>query len=131
MKKILLFVSIFPFFIFVYFAQQELLVLFKVKNIELAQNFYRFISMVAMFMLLNLVLMHYFKQRYTGFVFLAWSMLKIMLVMGYFVYFVLIPGKNLSNAVIFDMVGIYLLYLIYEVVFGIFLIRDTNVITGK
>lgn len=126
MKQTVLFLSIIPFFILVYFFQQKFLLWFGVTNIDFAQNFYLFISLVSLIMLSNLILIYYFKQKYVGLVFLSWSMLKIMLVMGYFVYFRLIPIRSVSNVAIYYIVSVYFLYLFYEVFFGIFLLKNSG-----
>ena len=76
-------------------------------------------------MLMNLVLVHYLHKKYIGYTFLAWTMIKLMLVMGYFLVFVFQPGITLSNNVLFSIVSLYFTYLIYEVVFAVWLMKKS------
>jgi hypothetical protein len=125
MKKIvLLLFSVLPVFIGVYVIQQTLINTFDVDNVEFAQNFYLYISLITLLVISNLIAMHFIKPEYTGFVFLAWSMIKMMFVMGFFVYFAILPEIIISNSVIYHIVVIYFLYLIFEVFFTGFLLKQ-------
>jgi len=53
-------------------------------------------------------------------------MIKIMLVMAYFVWFVLKPEVKLPNADIYDIVTLYMLYLFYEVIFVVSLLKENK-----
>ncbi len=122
-KKVLfLFLSIFPIFLLVYFVHQYLLQVFNITNIELANKFFVFILSAGFVMLTNMLLVQILKPKITGFVFLAWSMLKVILVMMYFALVILPQHIDLPNSVIYDMIIIYSLLLIYETVFSVLLI---------
>jgi len=124
-KRSILFFSLLPFFLFVYFLQPFLIRIFKVENVDFVFDFYYFITGVSLFMLLNLIVVFYFKNKFTGYVFLIWTMLKIMLVMAYFIVFVLHPKIHIDNSVVFAIMSTYFLYLIYEVVFGVLLLKSS------
>ncbi len=100
--------------------------LYKVNQPDFVQNFYVFLTTVSLAMLLNIILVYNLKPKFTGYTFLVWSMLKIMLVMGYFIVFVLRPQLQLSHSDIFDIMTLYFLYLIYEVIFGIVLLQKNT-----
>ena len=123
-RNFLLLVFSIIFFGAVYELHPFLIQFFKVEKVDFVQNFYHFITAVTLLMLLNLVTVNYFKPQLTGYMFLAWSMLKIMLVMGYFVVFVLIPKRQINNAAVFDIAALYFLYLFFEVIFTVFLLHS-------
>ena len=125
MKKASLFtLLILPFFYFVYQLHLYLIDIFNVSDIDFSNNFFQFISILTALMLLNIILFQLIKPKIVGFVFLAWSMLKIMLVMAYFVFFVMKKDIQLAHSTIYELVTIYMVYLFFEVVFGIILIKE-------
>jgi len=128
MKKpvVFLIISILPVFILIYYIFQYLTGILQVDNIDFAYKFYKFLTFVSAFMLLNVLIVYFAKQQFVGYTFLIWSMLKIMLVMAFFIIFVLHPKLPVSNSVVFDIMILYALYLIYEVVFGIVLLKEKN-----
>jgi len=117
----------FVVFIGIYFIHQELIKLLNIDKQEFVNRFYFYITVVSFLMLVNMFMVYVIKHKYVGYTFLAWSMLKLMLVMGYFVMFVLVPKISLSNTEIYEIVGIYLLYLIYEVFLGILLLKPLKI----
>jgi len=126
MNKIvpLLLISIYPFFLLADYLHTRLITFFDIQNTEFVDDFYRFISLTTILMLSNILIVQYLKPKITGFVFLAWSMLKIMLVMAYFIFFVQGKDLNPANNDIFELVSMYLIFLLYEVVFTVLLIRS-------
>jgi len=122
-KSIFLFLSIFPVFFLIYILHQYLLKLLDIKAVHLADNLVVFISSAGFVMLTNLLLVHFTKPKLTGFVFLAWSMLKIMLIIAYFVFFIFPLSIQVPDTVIYDLIIIYTLLLIYEVFFTIILVK--------
>jgi len=108
-------------FVAIYFIQQELIKLFSVENSGFVKRFYTFLTGVSFLMIINLLTVYIVKIKYVGFTFLAWSLLKLILVMAYFV--ILMPKISLSNNEIYEIVALYLIYLIYEVFLGIFLLK--------
>jgi len=116
--------SLVPVFILIYYIQLFFLDFYQVKNTVFASDFYVFITGIALLMLSSLLATAYFSPKYTGFMFLAWSMLKIMLVMAYFVWFVLRPGLAIGNQSILYIVSLYMLYLLYEVLVGVYLLQQ-------
>jgi len=108
-------------FVVIYFIHQELIKLFSVENSGFVNRFYNFITSVSFLMIINLLTVYIFKIKYVGFTFLAWSLLKLMLVMAYFV--IIMPKISLSNNEIYEIVVLYLIYLIYEVFLGVFLLK--------
>ena len=127
-KSIFLFLSIFPVFFLIYILHQYLLKFFDIKAIDLANNLVAFISFAGFVMLTNLLLVHFIKPKLTGFVFLAWSMLKIMLIIAYFVFFIFPRSIQVPDGVVYDLIFIYTLLLIYEVFFTIILVKKIKII---
>jgi len=127
-KSIFLFLSIFPVFFLIYILHQYLLKLFDIKAIDLANNLVAFISFAGFVMLTNLLLVYLIKPKLTGFVFLAWSMLKIMLIIAYFVFFIFPRSIQVPDGVVYDLIFIYTLLLIYEVFFTIILVKKIKII---
>lgn len=115
---------ILPFFYFTNQLHLYLIDVFAVSDIDFSNNFFQFISLLSITMLSNLIIFQLLKPKIVGFVFLAWSMLKIMLVMAYFVFFVMKKDVQLAHGTIYELVTIYMVYLFFEVVFGIFLIKE-------
>ena len=126
-RKLLLSLSIIPVFLIIYFLHSFLLDFFQVKNHDFAYNFYVFLTGIALLMLTSMLGVSFVQPKYTGFTFLAWSMIKIMLVMAYFVWFVLKPDVKLQNPVIYNIVTLYMLYLFYEVIFAVILLKENKV----
>ena len=126
-KSIFLFLSIFPVFFLIYILHQYLLKLFDIKAIDLANNLVAFISFAGFVMLTNLLLVYLIKPKLTGFVFLAWSMLKIMLIIAYFVFFIFPRSIQVPDGVVYDLIFIYTLLLIYEVFFTIILVKKIKI----
>jgi len=126
-RKLLLVVSILPVFVLIYFLHPVLLDFYQVNNRIFAASFYIFLTGIALLMLTSMLGVSFVNSKYTGFTFLAWSMIKIMLVMAYFVWFVLKPGVKLQNPVIYDIVTLYILYLFYEVIFAVILLKKNKV----
>ncbi|GEM_PF-6741575 len=119
MKKILLLLlSLPPILLIIYYVHLYLVDYFEVADTALATKFYLFITGVTILVITNLLLTYFLKHKYIGFVFLAWSMIKIMLVMGFFLAFVLKKKIAVSNNTIYDFVIIYMLYLFYEIIFA-------------
>ena len=108
-------------FVAIYFIQQRLVNLFGVENSNFTNRFYFFLTAVSFLMIINLLTVYVFKIKFVGYTFLAWSMLKLMLVMAYFV--ILIPKISLSNNEIYEIVTLYLIYLFYEVFLGVLLLK--------
>ena len=126
-RKILpfLLISVYPVFLLTEYIHQRLILFFNVDNQQFVNGFFDFITLTTALMLTNIILVSLLKPKITGYVFLVWSMLKIMLVMAYFIFFVY--GKDLhpDNNEILEIVSIYMIYLFYEVVFTYFSIsRD-------
>jgi len=122
---VFLYLSTILVFVIIYFLNQGFIEVFCVKNPTFVWQFYYFISGVSALMLMNLVLVHYLHKKYVGYTFLAWTMIKLMLVMGYFLVFVFQPKITLSNNVLYTIVSLYLVYLIYEVFFAVLLMRKS------
>ena len=125
-RKLLLAVSIIPVFILIYFLHLFFMDLYGVDNTDFVTSFYVFITGIALLMLSSMLGVSFVNAKYTGFTFLAWSLLKIMLVMAYFVWFVLKPDVKLPNPVIYDIVTLYMLYLFYEVIFAVILLKENQ-----
>jgi len=122
-KKIsVLIASVFPVFLVFYFLNKFLLNVFNIINTNFANKFFLFIVLLSMLMITNLLLVQIIKPKITGFVFLAWSMLKIMLVLAYFAFFIIPKNIKLSNSFVYYVIIIYCLFLIYETIFSFFLI---------
>ena len=120
---VFLYLSSIVAFVIIYFLNQVFIDIFNVKSTDFVWQFYYFISGVSALMLMNLILVHYLHKKYIGYTFLAWTMIKLMLVMGYFLAFVFQPGITLSHNVLYAVVSLYFAYLTYEVFFAILLIR--------
>ncbi len=111
-------------FIIIKFANGFFLELFNVDNVDIVNRFYNFITVISAVMIVNLLMVYLYKIKYVGYTFLIWSMLKIMLVMGFFIVFVLKPKLQIGNCVIFSVMSVYFMYLIYEVFFAMFLLKE-------
>jgi len=111
---------------FVFFIHPGLKSFFKVSNAPVVDHFFQFITAVTILMIVNLLSVYVIKVRLVGYTFLAWSLLKLMLVMGYFVYFIWGKKQVLSNNDLYEMVTIYFLYLFFEVIFGAMLLQKKN-----
>ena len=122
---VFLYLSTIVAFIIIYFLNQGFIEVFCVKNTTFVWQFYYFISGVSALMLMNLVLINYLHKKYIGYTFLAWTMIKLMLVMGYFLVFVFQPGITLSHNTLYNIVSLYFAYLIYEVIFAVLLIKKS------
>ena len=120
---VFLYLSSIAAFVIIYFLNQVFIDVFRVKNPDFVWQFYYFISGVSALMLMNLILVYHLHKKYIGYTFLAWTMIKLMLVMGYFLVFVFQPGISLSNNVLYTIVSLYLTYLVYEVLFAVLLMR--------
>jgi len=118
-----LYLSTIVAFAVIYFLNQLFIGIFCVKHPAFVWQFYYFISGISALMLMNLVLVHYLHKKYIGYTFLAWTMIKLMLVMGYFLVFVFQPGISLSHNILYAIVSVYFAYLIYEVFFAVLLMR--------
>ncbi len=123
-KLSLLLVSVFPAFFLIFLFYEFLSENLPVKHPELLNNLFLLLSISALVMLTNLVLIHYFKPQYTGMTFMAWTMIKIMLVMGFFILFVLLEDIRLSDNFVFVLVITYFAYLGYELIFGVVLLSE-------
>ena len=108
-------------FVAIYFIQLGLIKLFCIESPDFVNRFYTFLTGVSFLMIINLLTVYIVKIKYVGYTFLAWSLLKLMLVMAYFV--ILMPKISLSNNEIYEIVTLYLIYLIYEVFLGVFLLK--------
>ncbi len=124
-------IPVFPYllnivaFIIIYFLNQGFIEIFCVKKTTFVWQFYYFISGVSALMLISLILVHHLHNKYTGYTFLAWAMIKLMLVMGYFLIFVFQPGIALSHNILYTIVSLYFSYLIYEVLFAVLLMKKS------
>jgi hypothetical protein len=124
-KNILyLLLSILPLFVLVNLLHRFLVVYLAIKNTILSDNLFNFITNISVFVIASLIAVFFIKPKITGIVFLVWSMLKIMFIMGYFVLNILPEKKHIENSIIVELVIIYVVYLIYEVIFGIRLIKQ-------
>ncbi len=114
-----LLLSIFPFFFLFYKVHEYLMHALVLKSPEFSSHFFTYISGISLMMLSNILLMRWLKPKYVGFTFLAWSMIKLMLVMAYFSF---INKFEINNANIIEMLIVYLLFLVYEVFFTVILL---------
>ncbi len=125
LKRYFLFFSAVILFVVTYFLNYLFIEIFCVKNTAFVWQFYYFISGVTAIMLLSLIAMFYFKNHYVGHSFIVWTMLKLMAVMAYFLMFVFDKNIVLTDNVIYNIISLYLMYLIYEVFFTVSLIKKT------
>jgi len=109
-----LLLSIFPFFFLFYKVHEHFMHSFNLKSLDFSSHFFTYITAISLLMLTNMLIMRWLKPKYVGFTFLAWSMIKLMLVMAYFSF---INKLEINNANIIEMLIVYLLFLIYEVFF--------------
>ena len=114
------------YLVFVFFIHPELNTFFEVTNPSVVNHFFQFITAVTILIIFNLLSVYVIKVRYVGYTFLAWSLLKLMLVIGYFVYFFWGENQELSNNDLYEMVVIYFLYLFFEVLLGAMLLQRKN-----
>jgi hypothetical protein len=112
-------------FVVIYFVQQGLVKLFCIENTSFVDKFYNYITGISVLMIVNLLTVYVIKTKYVGYTFLAWSLLKLILVMAYFV--ILMPNASLLNNEIYEIVSLYLIYLIYEVFLGTILLKPQKV----
>ncbi len=122
-KQLFLYISVIIAFVVIYFLNNLFIEIFCVKKPDFVWRFYYFISAVSALMIFSLIVVQYLNKRYTGYTFLAWTFIKLMLVMGYFLVFVFQPGIHLSYNILYAIVSLYLMYLLYEVAFTIFLMK--------
>ena len=108
----------------IYFLHHWLSILFGVSANSFVSRFYRLITLISAVMAINLLVVAIIKSNFIGYTFLIWSMLKVMLVMGFFIIFVLMPHLKLDNNVIFDIISLYFLYLFYEVTLSLALLKE-------
>jgi len=123
-RIIYLYTSAIIVFILIFFLNQFLIDIFDVKTPDFVWQFYYFLTGISALMIMNLFLVHYINRKYVGYTFLAWALIKLMLIMAYFLVFVMRPGLTLSNAVLYNIVSLYFAYLIYEVFFSVFLLKE-------
>ncbi len=123
LRKLIWTISIIPIFYAAYLLHVYLLNFFDIQNIKLANNIFDYLIGISALMLVSLLITDWLKPKITGFVFLVWSMLKIILIMLYFILFIIPRDIKVSNAVVFDFMIIYAFLLIYEVIFSIQLIQ--------
>ena len=125
-KQLYLFLSVVLLFIVTYFLNSFFIEIYCVENKAFVWQFYYFISGVTAIMLLSLVLIFFFNNRYTGHTFIAWTMIKLMAVMAYFLIFVFERDITLERSVLFNIVSLYLVYLVYEVFFTVLLLKKSD-----
>ncbi len=125
-NNIYLFLSVIILFVLTYFLNYFFIEIFNVKNTAFVWHFYFFISGVTAIMLLSLIFIFNYNSRYTGHTFIIWTMIKLMAVMVFFLIFVFEPDVSLKNNVLYNIAGLYILYLIYEVFFTISLIKKSG-----
>jgi cytochrome c oxidase assembly factor CtaG len=113
-------------FVAIFYLNTFIMLFYKVQNIKFVWQFYEFLTLVSSLMMLSVVLVYIFKTKYVGYTFLSWSMLKLMLVMGFFIIFVLRPKLPLNNADVFAIISLYFSYLIFEVLMGVYLLKEKN-----
>ncbi len=124
-KQFYVLLSAIVFFIATYFFTFFYIDFFNVNNAINIWRFYFFISGVSAVMLLSLIMIYYFNNRYVGHTFIAWTMVKLMAVIVYFLIFVFGPDITLKRIVLYCIVSLYLMYLIYEVVLTVYLLKKT------
>ncbi len=123
LRKLTWTISIIPIFFAAYLLHIYLVDFFDIQNKKLANNIFDYLIGISALMLVSLLITNWLKPKITGFVFLVWSMLKIILIMLYFILFIIPHNIKVSNAVVFDFMIIYAFLLIYEVIFSIQLIQ--------
>ena len=119
-----LILSIFPVFYLIFLFFQFLQHKLSPGNTELLNYLFLSLSGVSLLMLTNLLLVKLIKPYYTGITFMAWSMIKLMFIMGFFAVLIMPEDIRLSNEFIFVLMLTYLAYLGYELVFTLFLLQD-------
>lgn len=125
-KQFYLYFSAIAIFVVTYFLNIFFIDLFCVENTTFIWQFYYFISGVTAIMLGSLVLMFFFNNRYTGHTFISWTMIKLMAVMAYFLIFVFESGITLKHNVLYNIVSLYMVYLVYEVFFTVILLKKSE-----
>ncbi len=123
LRKLTWTISIIPIFFAAYLLHIYLVNFFDVQNKKLANKIFDYLIGISALMLVSLLITNWLKPKITGFVFLVWSMLKIILIMLYFILFIIPHNIKISNALVFDFMIIYAFLLIYEVIFSIQLIQ--------
>ncbi len=118
--------SIFPAFFLIFLFYQFLISQLPVNHSDVLNNLFIMLSGATFLMLTNLFLIQIFKPQYTGMTFLAWTMVKLMLVMGFFILFILPYDLKLTNNFIFVLVLTYFAYLAYELIFGVVLLSESR-----
>ncbi len=110
----------------IYLIHNELLAIFNIsdKDKTFVQLFYYFLTLLSAVMILNIFIVYFFKTKFVGYTFLIWSMLKIILVMVFFIVFALLPRLKLDDNNIFYIMSLYFLYLFYEVILGVALLKQ-------
>ncbi len=110
----------------IYLIHNELLAIFNIsdKDKTFVQLFYYFLTLLSAVMILNIFIVYFFKTKFVGYTFLIWSMLKIILVMVFFIVFALLPRLKLDDNSIFYIMSLYFLYLFYEVILGVALLKQ-------
>jgi len=122
-KFLWLSLSIFPVFFLIFIIYEFLKTRLNPGHPELLDKLFLLLSAAALIMLTNLLIVQLIKPFYTGMVFMAWSMIKLMLIMGFFAFFILPLDIKISDTFVFILVILYLLYLGYELVFSLFLMN--------
>ncbi len=122
-KRYYLFFSAILIFIASYVLNYFFIEIFCVKNKAFVWQFYYFISVVTAIMLLSLIMMFYLKNRYVGHTFIVWTMIKLMAVMAYFLFFVFDRDITLTDNILYNIISLYLVYLVYEVFFTVTLLK--------
>jgi hypothetical protein len=119
-----LILSIFPLFFIIFLFYEFLKKELEINYVSQLDQIFLLLSGAAFLMLSNLIIIQLIKPFYTGMVFIAWSLIKLMLVMGFFALYILPKDLNISNHFIYVLVITYLLYLAYELAFSILLIHS-------
>jgi len=127
MKKVFLGVLFIPImFVSVWFLHQFLQAFYGVTDAVFSNMLFQFTSILSGLVFFNIIIFQLIKPKIVGFVFLAWSMLKIMLVMAYFVFFIMQKNIHLANSTIYEFVTIYMIYLFFEVIFTVFILNQKS-----
>ncbi len=64
------------------------------------------------------------KRKKTGFVFLVWGVLKILLTLGFFIYILLQYNPPKQALLVTDFMTIYLISIVYELLLGSKLLKQ-------
>ncbi len=116
-------ISIFPVFYLIFLLFQFLTSVFPVNHPDLLNQLFLYISALSFLMLLNLLLVYVIKPYYTGLVFMIWSMIKLMFIMGFFAFYILPDNLQITNHFVYILVIVYLTYLIYELIVSLLLLN--------